>query len=120
MLVQSIARNYTIDEMGHTNQIITATPATPVGGLNGPAPFNPKSYPAATQPIKITDCIVTSTQITLRFQTGENAQYGVWSSNDLVNWTFLGVADQIADYYYSFAAPLGAASTVSYFQARKL
>lgn len=117
MLIVAPAYRCTIDEMGHTGPGAVEK-AMPNG--SGSSSFNPIGHTAGTQPIQITNFTVTSNQITLYFQTGDDKQYGIWSSNDLINWTFLGVAEQLENFRYTFVTPLSVASTASYFQARKL
>ena len=102
----------TIDEMEATTSVSIRSPI-------GPISFDPRSHGTNWPPLQITQFASDPNSVNLQFNAYTDGQYGVWSSPDLVNWGFAGVAAKLTNNVYGFSAPVNGNGTNLYFQARK-
>jgi len=111
--INSPGDHFTIDEMAAMTGWQVLIP------IANSASLNPLQNPGDWPPIQITQFASDSTNLTLQFSANTDGQYGVWSSSDLVNWGFAGVAAKLTNNVYGFSAPVNGDATNLYFQARK-
>lgn len=104
----------TIDEMAATTSVSTYIPMTTF------LQFSPLPTFGYWQGMQITQFTSDSNSVTMQFKAYTDGQYGIWSSPDLVNWGFVGVAGKVTNNVYGFSAPVNGDGSNWYFQARKL
>lgn len=106
--------HFTIDEMAGVTSVSSRIPIMPL------PPFNLFSNLGHLPPIQITQFTSDPNTTTLQFSAYTDGQYGIWSSSDLANWGFVGVATKLTNNVYGFSAPANGNTASLYFQARKL
>ncbi len=106
--------HFTSDEMDAKAGMATSQP------MQDSTTLDPYSGAGTVSPIKILQFAADPNKITLQFNAYTDGPYGIWSSSNLVNWTFVGLAANLTNNVYGVSAPVNGNCTNLYFQARKL
>ncbi|MDB6058483.1 MAG: hypothetical protein JWO95_2327 [Verrucomicrobiales bacterium] len=111
--VMSPGDRCTIDEMASATSFLAHIPIGNIASLN--LTQNSGNW----QGIQITQITSDSNNLSLQFNSYTDGQYGIWSSPNLLNWGFVGVAAKLTNNVYGFSGVANGAAATLYFQARK-
>jgi hypothetical protein len=84
------------------------------------SPFDPLANHGGYLPgMSIVQFSVDSENTTFQFKSYTEGQYGIWSSPDLINWSFVGLATKLTNYTYTLTTPLDTNAGTLFYEARK-